>query len=295
MTPVFSRVMVGFDGSESSHDALALALRLLDPDGGELLLVHVEQRRAFRARRRAAQHAFPEWRAAVPPAVRRRELARSASSAARGLTELAEAEHADLIVLGSHRGPELRITPGTIALRLLQGAPCALALAPKGSRDPDRFHHLGVAYDGAAESRDALAVAYALADRDGAAVSVYHAIPRFGTAYAGAGARDVDAALLRVRLDAQELLDAAADAAPPGVNPETVLVNDEAERIAQECDGIVDLLVMGSRGYGPLRRVLAGSTSEALLLHATQPVLVVPRTAGASPPQPEAARAAATT
>jgi nucleotide-binding universal stress UspA family protein len=39
----------------------------------------------------------------------------------------------------------------------------------------------------------------------------------------------------------------------------------------------VDLLVCGSRGYGPVRRVLLGTVSSALLRQASVPVLVVPR------------------
>jgi nucleotide-binding universal stress UspA family protein len=39
----------------------------------------------------------------------------------------------------------------------------------------------------------------------------------------------------------------------------------------------VDLLVCGSRGYGPARRVLLGGVSARLLRHARVPVMVVPR------------------
>jgi len=57
-----------------------------------------------------------------------------------------------------------------------------------------------------------------------------------------------------------------------------VLEGDPAQAIADaaEADG-VDLVVCGSRGYGPVRRVLAGSTSRRLLGAARQPVIVVPR------------------
>ena len=39
----------------------------------------------------------------------------------------------------------------------------------------------------------------------------------------------------------------------------------------------VDLLVCGSRGYGPVRRVLLGTVSSALVRQASVPILVVPR------------------
>jgi nucleotide-binding universal stress UspA family protein len=41
--------------------------------------------------------------------------------------------------------------------------------------------------------------------------------------------------------------------------------------------GEVDLLIVGSRGYGPLRAVLLGSVSHELVRSAQTPVVVVPR------------------
>jgi nucleotide-binding universal stress UspA family protein len=38
-----------------------------------------------------------------------------------------------------------------------------------------------------------------------------------------------------------------------------------------------DVLVCGSRGYGPARRVLLGGVSSRLLRHARLPVIIVPR------------------
>ena len=42
----------------------------------------------------------------------------------------------------------------------------------------------------------------------------------------------------------------------------------------------VDLLLIGSRRWGPVARVILGSTGEALLHDASCPVLVVPRPKG---------------
>ena len=47
----------------------------------------------------------------------------------------------------------------------------------------------------------------------------------------------------------------------------------------------VDLLVVGSRGWGPLRRVLLGNTAAALTHEAHCPLIVLPR--GAAPAQTE--------
>ena len=51
--------------------------------------------------------------------------------------------------------------------------------------------------------------------------------------------------------------------------PARVIVEEARQRA-------VDLLVMATHGYGPLRQVLLGSTTERVLHHAPCPVLVVP-------------------
>ena len=90
---------------------------------------------------------------------------------------------------------------------------------------------------------------------------------------------DVVSGVLQLRRsEIQDRLDAAAETAPAGVNPRTVMLHgDAAVEIARACDGVVDVLFAGSRGYGPVHRTLAGSVSEALMLASTQPVVILPR------------------
>ena len=61
----------------------------------------------------------------------------------------------------------------------------------------------------------------------------------------------------------------------------TLLTGDAAELLAEHSRH-VDLLVTGSRGYGPARAVLAGGVSGRLLRSAQCPVVVVPRGVEAS-------------
>ena len=68
---------------------------------------------------------------------------------------------------------------------------------------------------------------------------------------------------------------------PHDVPIETRLMDGTAvEAICKEAKYGVDLLVVGSRGWGPVRRVLLGSVSSRLLHVAPCPVLVVPRGPG---------------
>ncbi|MET0972446.1 MAG: universal stress protein [Thermoleophilaceae bacterium] len=285
----FRRVLVGFGGSEAAADALALGQRLVDLRDGTILLAHVEVEHMLRVprHRRGARGAevLAAGRSQIAPEMPVTELKRVSASVARGLTELAEEEHADLVTVGSS-GPadSGRTCPGRTALRLLQGAPCAVAIAAAGRRDSGSFHHVGIAYDGSSESTAALGTGYALAARDGAAVSLYHAISGGPVQQGGMSTREFERASLAPRLEAQELLDAAADDAPPGVNPRTVLLHgDPVRTIATATDGIIDILFTGSRGYGPMHRALAGSVSEALLRVSSQPVVLMPRRSATEP------------
>lgn len=281
----FRNVIVAFDGSPQGEDALALALRLRDPDEGALTLACVVPggRWHIGAHAHRPDAAVPEeiesmfadaCARAIPPGIRVRRRAPVAPSPARGLTELAENEDADLIVIGSSRHAE----PGQIRLertagRLLQGAPCAVAIAPGGLRSDEPIRHVGVAYDGSPEAGAALHAGYQIAAGRSAAVTLMLAI------FTGGLEAEQE------RLRAQAVLDAAADAAPPGVNPATrLLFGAPAQAIREASDGVVDLLVAGSRGYGPMQRALLGSVSEMLVEGAPQPVLVLPRM---SPNEPD--------
>ena len=58
-----------------------------------------------------------------------------------------------------------------------------------------------------------------------------------------------------------------------------VLDGPPARTLLGATDEGIDLLVMGSRAYGPLRTVLMGSNARQVIDHASCPVLVVPRSA----------------
>src|SRR5690349_6644006 len=239
---MFRRIVVAYDGSDRAQDALALALRLRDPEDGHVTLACAltEHRWWHHPNDEVPEEVdimLAGARARVPPGIPVALRAPAGGSPARALTELAESEHADLLVVGSSR----RLSDGRIRLertagRLLQGAPCAVAVPPPELRESEPFRHVGVAYDGSPEARVALGTGYAIAAACEAAVTV---------AYAQFKVPDTPEELVwHQRLRAQRLLDEAAEAAPEGVNPQTLLLNGPAGRtIANACANVVDLLV----------------------------------------------------
>jgi nucleotide-binding universal stress UspA family protein len=67
-------------------------------------------------------------------------------------------------------------------------------------------------------------------------------------------------------------------ALPDGVRAEGRLLSGQvAEQLLEQASSSLDVMVVGSRAYGPLRRVLLGSTSNALMASARCPVIVYPR------------------
>jgi nucleotide-binding universal stress UspA family protein len=244
----FGTVIVGRAEREGDDDAMSLANQLVDPERAVVLPVHVE-----------APH---RW----------------GGSPADALAEAVARHAAELVVVGSgRRALPGRPAPTRTAMHLLEHAACPVAVAPRGYRAAGAFRHIGVAYDGTPEADTALQAAYALAARDRAAVTLYLTMLDGRVGYAGLETSQYDMAAQRARVEAQDTLDAAADRAPANVNPETVLLHgDPAADIAAAANGIVDLLVTGSRGVGAVRRAVGMSVSEKLLLVATAPVLLVP-------------------
>jgi len=269
---VFRTIVVGHDGTAGADVALRLAEQLA-ADGATLLLARViPAERVLShgrepARREAAASELEALCADVGGTLQATARVVTAPSAERGLVALAEEEGADLIVVGPDRRPGDFRAHTVLGLRLLRGAPCAVAIA---SADPDfELRHVGVAYDGSPEAERALEAAYEVARCLGAACTLYLAVlpaaePALHTQLA--------------HREAGALLDAAAARAPEGVDPATVIVPGFlSSAIVGRVAGVIDLLVLGSRRQGVLQRALVGSTSRAIGVEVECALLVPPR------------------
>lgn len=184
-------------------------------------------------------------------------------------SEVADAalrEGADLIVVGSARG----------ATPLLHGAPAPVAIAPAGFAEgpEDRIRVVGVGFDAQPESRAALAMAEQIAVEHGATMRVYAVVPP--TPSRIEPTPEEYRRLISESLDAQ--LRDEVEKLESGVRAAASLVRGTpVETLAARTREGLDLLIVGSRGYGPLRRVFFGSVSSELIGRAECPVLVVPR------------------
>jgi nucleotide-binding universal stress UspA family protein len=80
----------------------------------------------------------------------------------------------------------------------------------------------------------------------------------------------------------------------PEVPVHLTITRDQAARGLVTHSEIAQLLVVGSRGRGPVTGLFLGSTSQTLVRHAACPVAVVPRSSSLATPAPEPVAAAAT-
>lgn len=197
------------------------------------------------------------------------------------LHRLARDLEAGLIVVGStDRGAAGRVLTGSTAQRLLQGAPCPLALAPRGYAAAP-VDTIAVGFVDSPEGRAALRAAHLLAERAGARLRVIAALHPSGgldAAFAGAAKPERGSQLQghdRARIEAG--LQRAVAELDPRVEIVPELHVDDPADVLLRISKHVDLLVCGSRGYGPLRSVLLGGVSRRLVDESSCPVLVLPR------------------
>ena len=276
---MFKQIVVGVDGRAGGRDAIALA-RLLVAAGGELTLAYVVPGDAHASRGASAGYEAPEAEQAEALLETVREETgveahlrwRGSSSVGRGLHELCELIGADLVAVGSSRRGLLgRVLIGDDTSAALNGAPCSIAIAPTNySQKPGAMREIGVGFDGSPESEHALSVARMLADASGAKLSALEAVSLPSDAFLGPGA--VDNTPQRLLEDARGRIASFGDVEPHAA------YGQPAEELALYSASL-DLLIVGSRGYGPIGRLIHGSTSRQLAHTARCPLLVLARTA----------------
>jgi nucleotide-binding universal stress UspA family protein len=202
-------------------------------------------------------------------------------SAAHALHEAAEEFGAGLLVVGStERGSAGKLLPGSTAERLMHGAPCAIAVVPRSWEPGGGLNTIGVAYVDTPEGHKALENAVTLAQRSGARLRVLNAAKPRGLSGTfgggdpltrGTGYEELASA---VRAAAERAVEAAIAGQSVEVEPD-VSVGDPADFLIAASEN-VDLLICGSRGYGPTRAVLLGGVSRRVTREARCPVIVLP-------------------
>ena len=191
------------------------------------------------------------------------------------------------MVLGhSHSGRAARALHRDVTFGLIQAAPTAVGVAPAGyaaSATANATPIIGVAYDTSPEADHALSIGAELARASGGSLHIISVVD-FPFVYVDPPIVDEEGRksyVQSVKTELTERLDAARARVADDLAVSTEVVDGGPAAELARADRGLDLLVMGSRGYGPMRRVLLGSTVAGVIADASFPVLIVPRGAPA--------------
>ncbi len=275
-----TEILVGLDDNPAAQDALAFARRLADTTGATLRVASAYPYDIDPSRASSPDYAellegdtralLERVGAGVAEAVPDR-------SPARALHHVAERTGAALVVVGSsHRGPVGRVMPGSTGERLLHGSPCPVAIVPRGYPQAP-IETIAVGHDGSEESDAALATACALAARFGASLRVIRVFDVSAAAAPLVAGINTGPYLEELERDRRESLERVVAGLADDVRAEAMFLTGSPGRELAGQSHSADLMVVGSRGYGPARAVLLGGVSHVLVRDAACPVLVMPR------------------
>ncbi|MFI4990200.1 MAG: universal stress protein [Solirubrobacterales bacterium] len=280
---MFERILFGYAGDRAGRDAAVLAERLARLCAGKLSVAFpYHPMLATVPGEVSEQRVRDELHSLLgdsPMLADARYHWANSSWPIRALQELADWEGADLIVFGA-APVRLERRHVSVMERMVHGAPCAVALAPAGYADSaaHELRSIGVGFADTEEGRAAVELAHELAVRASARLQLIAGAglsPEL-LSYA-AGSPALPAAEAEIYDQTKAAAERVAGELLPGEGCEVDVRRGDACRLLLEAGERLDLLVLGSRAYGPIRHALLGGVSAAVMRGAQCPVLVVPR------------------
>ncbi len=283
------RIVVGFDGSETSSRAATWAADEARSQGRGLTLVHAilppvttgglgvglpPSLDLIEQLERQAKDQLDEYAGTFPDLDVRTLVSVGAPSA----VMLEASESADLVVVGSRgRGGFTGLLLGSVGGQVAAHAACPVAVI-RGAA-PEGASRVVVGIDGSPAAEAALAFAFQEASRRGWSLIAIHAwdVPAYDLLIVPNGPVPVplaDVADDEVRLAAEVLAGFRADY--PDVDVEERLVRSPAVQALVEASSDAAMVVVGTHGHGPAMGALLGSVSNGLLHKSPVPVVVVP-------------------
>jgi nucleotide-binding universal stress UspA family protein len=212
------------------------------------------------------------------------EVASSGEIAAT-IAKLAEDEHCDLIVLGTHAREGIsRLLLGSVAEAVSRCSVLPVLLYREDTAKPFECENILVALDGFESGLSALETAHALSKQLPAALEVLHVVPDvFVYTEPMMPAFDTTRFENHLLEHGKHILYAAEASLEDLPNKHLLLEQAKGRRIADVILetarlNLADLIVLGTHGYTGLERLLLGSVAQAVAHHANVPVLLVRQT-----------------
>ncbi len=287
-------IVVGYDGSSGSRDALAWAMRTAALCDREVDVVHAWSAGILPAQVVTTVTPAPEWQQAAQAILA--EALERAPAIADGVTvsgELAvgspaavllEASHtAHMMVLGSRgHGGFVDLLTGSTSVQVASHASCPTVVVrpsdPAGAKG-SQAGRVVVGVDGSPVSEAALAFAVEQASWRGVGLTAVHG---WDITYMNVPGRvgAIPAEMQQAERETAETLVAETLAGwqekYPDVDIATWVPQMSPVGALVDASSGAELLVVGTRGRGGFRSLLLGSVSHSVLHHAHGPVAVVP-------------------
>ena len=288
-----TKIVLATDGSREAELAATTAAALAKGTDSELHVVHVGpfMPMLFSTMEEEPARMAREARKTLDDAVGRIEAAGGnvaqahlrVGGASEEIVALAEELGAGLILMGNRgRGGVRRALMGSVSDSVVRHAHCPVLVV---RAEPIVFPtKIVVATDGSKEAELASSSAADLAERTGSELHVVYVGHMPPVIYESPGALALDPDLqsrmqeraeegTRTKLDEQVQRVREAGGEVAGAHAKLGRPDAEIAGLAEELGA--GLIVLGSRGLGPLRSALMGSVSHSVVRHAHCPVLVV--------------------
>jgi nucleotide-binding universal stress UspA family protein len=207
------------------------------------------------------------------------------TSIPRGLMELVDQHHADLVVVGSSSSGLLgKVALGSVTDRLVHTVGVPVAIAPRGySPSANPIERLTASYGGAADAAGLIATSAELAKRWGVRLRIASFTVRPPSMFGGLVESSAERLVVRqwARRNMDSALKQLNDARTVVDVPDVDVVVGAGTEWREAVDSITwepgDLLLLGSGAAGPMAQVFLGSAAAKILRHAPVPVMIVPR------------------
>ena len=287
------RVLLATDGSDDARTAAAWLTHFPLPAGSRVRVVSVvsipassldlptvrdfvgtlreDARRAAEAAQSALAARFPDAEVQVLEGDARQTILRAA-----------EGWPAELVVLGARGlGAVAGFLLGSVSLAVARHAPCSVLVVKGGARS---LRGALVAIDGSEHARAAAAFLAGLPLDPAVVVKLVGVVevppyPATTPAFASGMVREAIKDIVKERRTALEHAQAGAAALFEGVvkkvERQVVSGSPVDALVGAATTPSVDLVVVGARGLGALKRLVLGSVSEGVLRHIDRPVLIV--------------------
>ena len=259
------QVIVGFDGSGAALAAVLVAARTAARRGSSLRIVQVVEGKGAAAAGNAAGGVDGELmdgavdlaRAALP--LHRIEVETVQGVALDVL--LSRSVGADMLVLERRRPGSLRVLLGSVALGATSRAPCSVLVVGPAQLDGALSRDIVVGIDGTDDAETALEQAFTEAHLRRVQLVVIHIRRGFVSAGSGDAGPQIPAVdPFRARF--------------PLVAVTEQLLEGATARTLVDASELAEMLVVGTRGRGPVKSLLLGSVSQYAVAYGRCPVFV---------------------